>query len=236
YFARATANRVWAQFFGTGLVDPIDDMGADNAPSHPELLDELAHQFAAHGFDFKFLIRAITSSRAYQLSSAGYAPGQDDPRLFARMPIRGLSPQQLYESLVQAAGMKREGEQPVFFGGGNSARKDFVDRFASQDEKPTEHQTSILQALTLMNGRLMADATNLEKGGTLPAIADAYFLDTPSKIEALYLAALSRRPKPEELDRLVAYVDRGGPTLNPKKALTDVFWALLNSAEFVLNH
>jgi hypothetical protein len=87
-----------------------------------------------------------------------------------------------------------------------------------------------------MNGQLMTEATGLERGGTLPAIADSYFLDTAGKIEALYLAALSRGPRPEELDRLVPYVDRGGPTLNPKQALADVFWALLNSAEFVSNH
>jgi hypothetical protein len=87
-----------------------------------------------------------------------------------------------------------------------------------------------------MNGRLMNDATSLERGGTLPAVADSYFLATPEKIEALYLAALARRPRPEELDRLVPYVERGGPGLNPKTALADVFWALLNSAEFCVNH
>ena len=93
YFARAAVNRVWAQFFGTGLVDPVDDMGAENPPSHPELLDELAAAFAAHGFDLKFLIRAIVASRPYQLTSrAATRRRQDDPRLFARMPVRGLTP------------------------------------------------------------------------------------------------------------------------------------------------
>ena len=74
YFARAAVNRVWAQFFGIGLVDPVDDMGADNPPSHPELLDDLARAFAAHGYDLKFLIRAIVLSRAYQLTSAAAEP------------------------------------------------------------------------------------------------------------------------------------------------------------------
>jgi hypothetical protein len=237
YFARAAANRVWAQFFGTGLVDPVDDLGPENVPSHPELLDTLAREFTAHGFDLKFLMRAITASRAYQLSSAGYAPSQDDARLFARMPIRGMSPEQLYETLVQAAGLRRESAQPApFLRGTDSPRAEFLDKFASRDEKPTEHQTSILQVLTLMNGRLMADATSLKRGGTLPAVAESYFLDTPAKVEALYLAALTRRPRPEELDRLVPYIDRGGPNLNPKEALADVFWAILNSAEFTLIH
>jgi hypothetical protein len=236
YFARSAANRAWAQLFGTGLVDPVDDLDPSNAPSHPELLDSLARQFVAHGFDLKFLFRAIASSRAYQLSSAGYAPGQVDARLFARMPIRGMTPQQLYESLVQASGLRREPESPPFFLAGNSPRKEFLTKFASQDEKPTEHQTSILQVLTLMNGRLMADATSLKRGGTLPAVAEAPFLDTPGKIEAFYLAVLTRRPRPEERDRLVAYVEGGGPAKDPKEALADVFWALLNGAEFTLIH
>ncbi len=113
YFARATVNRVWAQFFGTGLVDPVDDLGAENAPSHPELLDELARQFVAHRYDFKYLIRAIVASRAYALSSRGDSPAQEDPRLFARAPIRAMTPVQLYESLVQAAGLHREPDQSL---------------------------------------------------------------------------------------------------------------------------
>jgi hypothetical protein len=235
YFARAAVNRVWGLFFGIGLVDPIDDMEATNPPSHPELLDELARQFVAHDHDLKFLIRVITASRAYGLSSAGYSPGQDDPRLFARMPVRGLTAQQLYESYVQATGIRREKDLPPFFFG-SSPRKDFLERFAEQEDHPGEQQRSILQALTLMNGRFAADAASLERGGTLPAVASAYFLDTPAKIEALFLATLGRRPTADELDRLVPYVDRGGPALQPRKALSDVFWALINSAEFTHNH
>ena len=111
------------------------------------------------------------------------------------MPVRGLSPQQLFDSLAQATGLRREADQP-FRRSSTSARRgsDFLEMFANHDEKPTERQTSILQALTLMNGRLIADATSLEPGGTLPAVAEAPFLDTPGQIEALYLAALTRRP------------------------------------------
>jgi hypothetical protein len=112
YFARATANRLWALFFGTGIVDPVDDLSANVQPSHPELLDELARQLTDHQFDLKFLIRAITASRAYGLSSAGYAPGQDDAHLYARMAVRGLTPRQLYDSLVQASGIRREPDYP----------------------------------------------------------------------------------------------------------------------------
>ena len=145
-----------------------------------------------------------------------------------------MSPRQLYASFVQATGVRREGDSPFIFN--NSPRKDFLEAFADQDGRPTERRTSIVQALTLMNGRLSVDATDLARSATLPAIADAYFLDTPGKVEVLYLATLSRRPTSEEKERSVVYVERGGPTLDPKKALADVLWSLINSAEFVLNH
>jgi hypothetical protein len=87
-----------------------------------------------------------------------------------------------------------------------------------------------------MNSRLVTDATNLERSETLAAIAETPFLDTAGRIEALYLTTLSRRPQPEEMARMVNYVDNGGAKKNPKRALADVMWALLNNAEFILNH
>jgi hypothetical protein len=237
YFARAAANRVWFQFFGAGLVDPVDDMSAVADAIHSELLDLLADQFAAHDFDLKYLIRAITSSRAYQLSSAGGSPSSNVYRLFGRMPVRGLTPEQLFDSLIMATGLPREAVPPGgMFIGNNSLRGEFIERFASQEERPTDRQTSILQALTLMNGRLVDDATSLGQGATLSAVANSDFLDTTGRIETLYLAALTRPPRLEELERLIPYVERGGPTLDTKKALADVFWSLLASAEFVFNH
>jgi hypothetical protein len=115
----------------------------------------------------------------------------------------------------------------------------------------------------MMNGRLIAESTSAAQGPTLGAVAEAPFLDTGGKVEALFLAALSRRPRPEERERLVAYVERkqGEPTPQASldlikrrlvalarrqpiprpesgldRALGDVFWALLNSPEFLFNH
>jgi hypothetical protein len=118
----------------------------------------------------------------------------------------------------------------------SSSRGEFLEKFGHQDERPTEAQTSILQALALMNGRLVAGATHVEGGATLSAVAEAPFLDTAGRVETLFLATLSRRPRPEEAARMVAYVESGGPTGDRRKALSDVFWALLNSPEFLLNH
>jgi hypothetical protein len=166
------------------------------------------------------------------------------------MAVRGITPEQLFDSLIQATGYQegRELNNPrVVFLGNNGIRDEFVTKFGNQSDKATEVQTSILQSLLLMNGKLMADATTLERSETLAAVADAPFLDTNSRIETLYLAALARKPRPRELERLSAFVDKAvaghGTVPTPaekdkrmQQALADVFWALLNSGEFILNH
>jgi hypothetical protein len=233
YFARATVNRLWAQFFGIGLVEPVDDFRPNNPSSHPELLDELARQFAAHRFDLRYLVRSITASRAYQLSSA--AADSLSPRLFAHMAVKGLSPEQLFDSLALATGYRappspRPQNQPA-----PDPRAEFLTRFADGQPR-TEMQRSIQQALMLMNGQFIADATRLKDGAVLASIANDRSLDTAGKVEALYLATLSRKPTPKETKRFVKYVEEGGPSRDAKLALADVFWTLLNSAEFSLNH
>jgi hypothetical protein len=237
YFARAGVNRLWAHFFGIGLIEPVDEIGDENPPSHPELLDELAREFVSHQFDIKFMIRAITSSEAYQRSSARTDPSQDDPRLFARMAVKGLSPEQFFDSLAEATGFWEEFRPAPRLDGQplTTPRAMFLSQFANQ-EKRTEWQTSILQALTLMNGKFLDDATSLERSKTLAAVIDAPFLNTQGRIETLYLATLSRKPRAEELERVMKYVPKGGAGGDQKDALADVFWALLNSGEFMLNH
>jgi hypothetical protein len=249
YFARAAVNRLWAYFFGTGLIDPVDEMvGGERKASHPEVLDLLAREFASHRFDVKFLIRTIAATRAYQLSSAATHKSQDDRTLFARMPLRGLTAEQLFDSVAMATGYRdADGDNNVFseiFGGKRSARSEFLTRFANPSERATESQTSILQALSLMNGKVIANATSLTHSETLAAVADASFATTEERIEALYLATLSRKPEARELDRAVQFVTdtvrRGKRKPEAKdasgEALADVFWALLNSPEFIVNH
>jgi Protein of unknown function (DUF1553)/Protein of unknown function (DUF1549) len=238
FFARAAVRRLWAYFFRTGLAEPPDATVDESPASHQELLDELAREFVAHKYDLKFLIRAITASQTYQRTSALSHPSQKDVRLFARMPLRGLSPEQLFDSLAEATEYRDaaapSNPQFVIFGGPRSARGQFLAKFTAQDHK-TDYQTSILQALYLMNNEFIADRTSLAKNRTLATLAEQR-TSTARKIESLYLVVLSRKPRSEESQRFVKYVEAGGPTSDSKKALADVFWVLLNSPEFILNH
>ncbi|HEY1338072.1 MAG TPA: DUF1549 and DUF1553 domain-containing protein, partial [Bryobacteraceae bacterium] len=236
YFARNAVNRLWSHFFGIGLVQPVDDFGGDNDPSHPELLDELARQFAAHDFDMKFLIRAITASRAYQLSSVAPKSGAGEPRLFNRMLVKGLGPEQLFDSIALATDYREPDRAGSRAARRASPRDAFLTRFAVSSEERTEQQTSILQVLALMNGAVVADATGLERGRTLRGIAEAPWLDSAGRVKAVYMATLSRPPRPAELALLVPYVEDGGPTRDRKRAIADVLWAVLNSSEFLCNH
>jgi hypothetical protein len=238
YFARNLANRTWAHFFGIGIVDPVDEPGDENPPSHPDLLDDLAAGLAEAGFDQRVLIRAIAASRAYNLSSRQTHETQSDPRRFARMQLRGLTADQIYDSFLTATGARdlAPRNQRFFDPRNDQGRNAFRTLFGIAGIKPTESQTSILQALMMMNGRQVTDQTSLNGSDVLAAVADAPFLDTDGKVEALFLAALTRKPTPAERDQFTSYVDRGGPSGDQKKALADVFWVLLNSTEFLFNH
>lgn len=237
FFARAMANRVWAMLFGTGLVTPLDDFSANNPPSHPELLDELGRALVEHNYDLKFLLRSIVASRTYQLSSMRTDPSQDDPRKFARAALRGLTPEQLFASLDQATGgFEPYATQNPFAFGAGTPRAEVLETFANDSDIPTERQTSILQSLLLMNGQYVADGTSIDRGGLLSAVADFPMFTTADKVETLFLASVNRKPRADELERLVKFVDTGGPAKDSRRALGDVLWALVNSSEFLFNH
>jgi hypothetical protein len=211
-------------------------MNPDNPPSHPALLDELAEQFTAHRFDLQYLIRAMVGSRAYQLSSRQTHPSQADKRQFARMAVRSLSRDQLYDSFLKALGVSDQTATAPSLTGFAPAtpRAEFLSRFSDGPEQGGARQTSILQALYLMNGPFLEEAFANSK--TLATIQANVASPVARNVTELYLAALCRRPAADELERLTKYVEAGGPARDRKAALADVFWALLNSGEFASNH
>jgi hypothetical protein len=227
YFAKAAVNRLWGHFFGVGLVHPVDDFRDDNPPSYPELLDDLAKAFVHSGFDLSYLIRGICSSQAYQRTSAHTDASQDHTPLPARMAVKSLTGEQFFDSLALATGYRDDQD-------GGAARRLFVSRFA-QTSSADEPETSVQQALTLLNGHFVAWAADPEQCPTLIAITQTPGMSRAERIEALYLASLSRKPSSKELERLENYVAKAQPERLAER-LADVFWTLLNSAEFRLNH
>lgn len=236
YFARAAANRVWAHLFGRGIVDPVDGLGKRHPPRSAELLDLLASQLIRDKFDLRRLFRTIALSRAYRLSSG--AATADEKRLewFAQMNVKTLSAEQLYDCITVASMLvETESEGFALARMGNSRRDEFLQEFRTLSGSPTEYQGGIPQALTLMNGALSGDATSLAGGGLLKSLEAPFFSDD-ERIEVLYLATLSRRPTESEWKLLRRHLADREPGASIQESLADILWALLNSAEFAMNH
>jgi len=240
FFARALVNRVWAQMFGRGLVNPVDDLGRHNPPSQPQLLEELSQFFVRSGYDLRQLYLVLGNTRAYQLSSVTGPESDPPPELFARMSIKSLTAEQLYDCLLEAM-RKREpagaiaGNMAFQFQAGDQRRQAFLAKFQAPTQTATEFEAGIPQALTLMNGSLISEATDLGNSDLLVSLHAPFFTDE-QRIEVLFLSTLSRFPSPDEQTRFAEYVRTGGPRQDRRQALGDVLWALLNTAEFLLNH
>jgi hypothetical protein len=240
YFPKAIVNRMWGHFFGYGFTKPIDDLGEHNPPSHPELLDGLAERFREQSFDLKELARWLVLSKPYALSSRTTAGNvRDDPALgekpkFTHFYLRQMQAEELYESLLTAtqADQAARGEEAA-------KKKDawlsqFVIAFGTDEgDDSTTFNGSIPQVLMMFNGDLIKNAVATGKGGYLDAIATGP-MNSAAKIETLYMAALARKPSTSELNvanRMV--MARKGDVVG---ALQDVWWAVLNSNEFIIKH
>jgi hypothetical protein len=235
-FTKAFVNRMWGHYLGRGFVHPIDDFGAHNAASHPELLDKLAQEFKASKYDIKQLTRWIMNSEAYNLTSSATVSNDKDETLFSHMTMKPLSPEQLFDSLIVATAAHKAG------GGDNDAKRtawmrQFQFAFATDEgEEGSSFQGTIPQALMMMNGDLMAQAVGGKPGSFLADLLEsAQNYGGPVDgyvINHLYLAALSRSPSPHEAELARSYFHGFPDTI---RVMEDLFWALLNSNEFVLN-
>lgn len=249
YLPKAIINRMWAHFFGYGFTKPVDDMGPHNSPSHPELLDQLAAAFSNHryeddGYDLKQLIRWIVLSEPYALSSRFNKQNRgDDPTLgekpqFSHFYIRQMTAEQLYESMLTATGLdKGEAENER---GKNKTTwlEQFVITFGTDDGgQASTFNGSIPQVLMMFNGEMMRRATGMgekvEKGTFLDSVANNPRLSPEQKINYLYLAGLSRLPNNAEKTELARDVATKRDSIDKYQ---DLWWAILNSNEFILNH
>jgi hypothetical protein len=227
YFAANIVNRVWQDLCGTGLVSTIDDLDTLGVEERKEILDELAVKFADSGFNLRWLIEGICLSKAYQRASlANVPPGS------AQRPVRTLSPDQVFAALDQALGLKKgRGLSPRYTPEGQTLKARLEE---SRGSTPTDFKAGIPQALLLMNGSIVTQATTLEDSMTLRAVVDAPFLKDTEKLDTLFLAAYSRLPRAAERERFLKIVRAKPEAEAQRQAYANIFWALLNSPEFVL--
>jgi len=229
FFAKAMVNRTWAQLFGPGFVNPIEDMHDDNPASHPELFLAMAEEFGHTGYDLKNLFRSICNSQTYQRTSKPNDLNKDDSDFFSHQTVKVMTPEQLYDSLNLLSapeGKVNKGkaqDQPKK--GANGPRDQFVNFFLAGAEEPstTEFEMGIPQALKLMNSRAVT------AGKVLQDVSKS--ADPAMVIEKIYLSTLSRRPTTSESKRLADYVAKNGT--NPT-TFGDILWAVLNSSEFTM--
>ena len=242
WLSEALVNRMWGHFFGYGFTHPMDDMGPHNPPTHPEVLRQLAVDFVQSNFDVKHLIRTITSTEAYHRSSVIYRGNErDDPASgsapsFSRMYVKQMTAEQLYRSLIIATQADQAGAKNNKDADARRDRwlKQFVVTFGTdENDETTTFDGTIPQALMMMNGDLMQKAVGVDPGSLLVQILQENTSDA-EKIRRLYLVALCRYPSLQELNGLKRVVST---TNSPRLiAFQDLFWALLNSNEFMLNH
>lgn len=239
YFAKVMVNRVWADLMGRGLVDPVDDLRATNPPTNGPLLDALAADFRKQKYDIKQLIRRITTSYVYSLSSLPNKRNIADTRYYSRHLRKRLRAESLLDSVVAITNVEeRFSAMPA----GSRAKQVwthripslFLDAFGRPDpnqDPPCERtgETTIVQALHLMNSEKLAAKITSDKGR---AAELAMSKRTPEKIaEELYLLVYSRYPTAAERKVAVGVFKKKGATR--RSATEDLLWALMNTPEFV---
>lgn len=231
-FAATAVNRVWQHLCGRSLAGTVDDLDQANDEERAILLDELSKEFIASKYDLRHLISAICRSKMYQCSTV--SPDQLGGQLKVAdvRPLKTLSPEQVFDAIEQALMLPvgRSDNAARF----NGERATIVARMNEAfSDSPEDFSAGIPQALMMMNGSVISDATDLEKSRTLRAVVDSPFMKDEDRLETLFLATLTRRPTDRERDVLLASVK--AQDANRGTVFADIMWALLNSPEFVLS-
>jgi hypothetical protein len=239
-FSENIANIVWAHFFGIGIVEPVDDVRVSNPPSNPALHRELGRRLAAYQFDIRPLVRDICSSQTYQLSTRRNRHNEWDERNFSHGKIRRLRAEILLDCINQVTEVRErfsglpEGSRAVRIANGRTSHYFLTTFGRSTRETPCtcEVRTSptLSQALHLLNGETTSG--KIEEGQVVAALL-AQHHDPLEVAGQLYVRSLTRLPTPDESEAIASRLSSAD---DAHVALTDLFWALLNSNEFLFNH
>jgi hypothetical protein len=256
YFTRAIANRVWANFFGVGLVEPVDDLRLSNPASNEDLLAAAAEYLADHSFDLKVMMRAILQSATYQASSVPLPASRDDMRNYSHYYPRRLMAEVALDAISQVTGAPSEFTE-IEYPGADFVKTEayskgtralelhdsavvsrFLRTFGRHQRMVTcqcerSNEPSLVQALHLSNGETILSKLAAKEGKVEALMKSG--LPNYRMIEELYLSALSRYPTDDELSQLLAVLNEA-PDNERRAVLEDVFWAVLSSREFLFNH
>jgi hypothetical protein len=256
FFARAIVNRVWAHYFGRGIVDPPDHLSPLNPPSHPELLQELADGFIKNGYDLRWLHRTILSSRTYQRSSRTNASNRHDTRNYASFYRRRLSAEVLVDAIDHATAGSETFPPELRLPAGARA----IELAGEMKADPNNARASALAYALLVFGRPLRNPEvqcDCERE-TAPTITQLLYLashpvvreklaaaegrpaqivkqcdDNGRRVEEAFLWTLSRLPTAQEKQACLDYLK---DSATPQKGVEGLMWSLLNTREFLLNH
>lgn len=242
YFARSIVNRIWGHYFGVGIVDPVDDFNAANPASNQQLLDWLAEDFIANGFDLKHLHRRILNSRTYQLSHVPNETNRHDRRNFSHALVKRMPAEVLFDAICQITGSPQvlsttyapPGTRMIGMAGtvlGRAEPTYAMKIFGRPKRQETcacerSNDAALTQALYLLNDAdVLAKIANPE--GRVTELAG--LSGDRELIEELYLSILNRLPITEEVEVATAYLETSE---NRREAIEDFMWSLFNVREF----
>lgn len=242
YFAKNLGNIVWDHFFGRGIVNPVDDVRISNPASNPELLEALGEHFTAYKYDFKHLVRDICTSRTYQLATSTNATNELDEKNFSHGGIRRVRAEVLLDIINQSTDSKQKfkglplGSRAVQIADGRTTDY-FLTTFGRATRETVcscevKMEPNLSQALHLLNGNTVQSKVNNS------AVINKMLAEKkpPQEVMSeLYLRTLTRRPTAKEVENFDKLLADAKPD-EQKKILEDLFWALLNSDEFIFNH
>ena len=253
YFNRAIVNRIWKHFTGRAFVEPLDGFGEENLPTNPPLLEWLAKDFVIHGYNLQHLARTILNSETYQRTSETNESNRDDELYYSHVYVKPLRTEQFFYSMLQATGFERLQQvkmKGITKRGGKDRKymlqqlkrmkheylKKFLFLFNNGEMEEIEaFNGTIPQALMMINGSIVNDSANYEEPGSFIHYVLKKWREPVERMEYIYLSVLSRFPTAKEKTYFQRYLEQ---SLYSDKDLAyeDLYWVLLNSAEFSLNH
>jgi len=256
YFTRSIVNRVWAAYFGIGIVNSVDDLRASNPESNPALMGYLSQYLIENRYDLRMLMRQIMNSQTYQRSSIPQEGNQADRKFFSHYYPKRLMAEVIHDAIASVTAVPSEFNKIAFLGGDkndtkfypkgtkaiqlydSSVESNFLRTFGRNQRRITcecerSDEPSIIQALHLSNGDTLNNKLS-EKGGIVDQLIEQFPQDNQGLVRTAYLRTLCRYPTPDQQEAIAAELDRNAQDRH--SAIEDLLWSLMTSREFLFNY